>query len=65
VQNALRRRINIDNKKLRVGIIGGSVNNGWAKRTHIPAVKGLPELELSAVGTSNMESAEKSALSLT
>jgi predicted dehydrogenase len=51
----------MNNKKLRIGIIGGSVNNGWAKTTHIPAVQQLPELELSAVSTSSMESAEKSA----
>jgi len=51
----------MNNKKLRVGIIGGSVNNGWARTTHIPAVQQLPELELSAVSTSSMESAEKSA----
>ena len=51
----------MNNKKLRIGIIGGSVNNGWARTTHIPAVQQLPELELSAVSTSNMESAEKSA----
>lgn len=50
-----------DNEKLRIGIIGGSVRNGWAKNTHIPAVQQLPELELSAVSTSHMESAEQSA----
>ncbi|WP_252312700.1 hypothetical protein [Sinobaca sp. H24] len=46
-------------KKIRAGIIGGSVNNGWAKGTHIPAIEHLNEMELTAVGTSNMESAEK------
>ena len=51
----------MNNKKLRIGIIGGSVNNGWARTTHIPAVQQLSELELSAVSTSSMESAEKSA----
>jgi predicted dehydrogenase len=51
----------MNNKKLRIGIIGGSVNNGWARTTHIPAVQQLPELELSAVSTSSMESAKKSA----
>lgn len=48
-------------RKLRVGIIGGSVNNGWARGTHIPAIEHLDNLELTAVGTSNMESARKSA----
>ena len=50
-----------NNRNLRVGIIGGSARNGWAKLTHIPAVQQLPGLELSAVCTSHMESAEKSA----
>jgi predicted dehydrogenase len=27
------------NKKLRVGIIGESINNGWAKGTHFPAIQ--------------------------
>ncbi|MDQ0208654.1 Gfo/Idh/MocA family protein [Alkalicoccobacillus murimartini] len=49
------------NKKLRVGIIGGSINNGWAKGTHIPAIEQLDDLELKAVSTSNMKSAVKSA----
>ncbi|MEH7249238.1 Gfo/Idh/MocA family oxidoreductase [Neobacillus niacini] len=49
------------NRILRIGVIGGSINNGWAKETHIPAISLLPELELLAVGTSRIESAEKSA----
>ncbi|MDQ1234122.1 putative dehydrogenase [Paenibacillus sp. SORGH_AS306] len=48
-------------KKIKVGIIGGSVNNGWANSTHIPAVQHLEEYELTAVATSNKESATKSA----
>lgn len=48
-------------QKLRVGIIGGSVNDSWAKTTHIPAIDHLNNIELTAVATSNMESAEKSA----
>ncbi|WP_226002174.1 Gfo/Idh/MocA family protein [Paenibacillus sp. BJ-4] len=48
-------------KKLRTGIIGGSINNGWARGTHIPAIEHLNEFELTAVGTSNMDSAKKSA----
>ena len=47
--------------KIRTGIIGGSINNGWASGTHIPAIEHLNEFELTAVGTSNMESAKKSA----
>ncbi|WP_141501129.1 Gfo/Idh/MocA family protein [Paenibacillus luteus] len=48
-------------KKIRTGIIGGSINNGWARGTHIPAIEQLNEFELTAVGTSNMDSAKKSA----
>lgn len=48
-------------KKTKVGIIGGSINNGWASGTHIPALQHLEEYELTAVGTSNKESAQKSA----
>lgn len=48
-------------QKLGIGIIGASVDNGWAGTTHIPAIKHLDDVELTAVGTSNMESAEKSA----
>lgn len=49
------------NKKIRTGIIGASINNGWASGTHIPAIEHLDEFELTAVGTSNMVSAKKSA----
>ncbi|WP_336760223.1 Gfo/Idh/MocA family protein [Paenibacillus sp. USHLN196] len=48
-------------KKIRTGIIGASINNGWASGTHIPAIEHLDEYELTAVGTSNMASAKKSA----
>ncbi|MNW23976.1 1,5-anhydro-D-fructose reductase [compost metagenome] len=48
-------------KKIRTGIIGASINNGWARGTHIPAIEQLEELKLIAVGTSNMASAKKSA----
>lgn len=48
-------------KKIRTGIIGASINNGWASGTHIPAIEHLDEFELTAVGTSNMASAKKSA----
>ncbi len=51
----------MSNNKIRTGIIGGSVNNGWASGTHIPAIEHLNEFELTAVGTSNLDSAKKSA----
>lgn len=36
-------------KKIRTGIIGASINNGWASGTHIPAIEHLNEFELTAV----------------
>ncbi|WP_042160892.1 Gfo/Idh/MocA family protein [Paenibacillus gorillae] len=53
---------NVPDRPIRVGIIGGSINNGWAKHTHIPAIQQLEELQLVAVSTSRRESAEQSAL---
>ncbi|MHA6529883.1 Gfo/Idh/MocA family protein [Paenibacillus sp. BAC0078] len=47
--------------KIRTGIIGGSINNGWASGTHIPAIEHLDEFELTAVATSSIQSAMKSA----
>ncbi|WP_249871505.1 Gfo/Idh/MocA family protein [Oceanobacillus saliphilus] len=51
----------MNNKKVRAGIICGSFNNGWARGSHIPAMEHLKELELTAVGTSNIEGAMISA----
>ena len=48
-------------RKLRVGIIGASINAGWGPLTHVPAVKALPEYELTAVCTSHEDSARASA----
>jgi predicted dehydrogenase len=47
--------------KLGVGIIGASTNGSWASMSHIPALKSLEFFEITAVGTSSMESAKKSA----
>lgn len=49
----------MSNKIIRTGIIGASIHNGWASGTHIPAIEHLDEFKLTAVGTSNMESAKK------
>ncbi|AHC18407.1 Gfo/Idh/MocA family oxidoreductase [Paenibacillus sp. FSL M7-0802] len=48
-------------KKIRVGIVGGSMNNKWASQTHIPALLKHSNLDITAVGTSRMESARQSA----
>ena len=46
--------------KVRVGIIGANANYGWSKRAHLPALLGMPDFELTAVGTSRHETAEES-----
>jgi predicted dehydrogenase len=47
--------------KIRVGIIGANVHYGWGSSAHIPALKGLPEFEITAVCTSRQETAEETA----
>ncbi|MFB6367212.1 Gfo/Idh/MocA family protein [Paenibacillus elgii] len=41
--------------------MGGSANNQWASSTHIPALQRLQKFRITAIGTTRMESAEKSA----
>ena len=48
-------------ERLRVGIIGASVNAMWGPRAHVPAVQALPEFELAAVCTAHPETAAESA----
>src|ERR1700737_2160021 len=48
-------------EKIRVGIIGASMRNGWARDAHIPAVSALPEFEITAVSTSRQETADETA----
>ncbi|TYR81781.1 Gfo/Idh/MocA family oxidoreductase [Priestia megaterium] len=48
-------------KVIHAGIIGGSLNNQWASKTHIPVLKANPSFQIMAIGTSKMETAKKSA----
>ncbi|WP_070000540.1 Gfo/Idh/MocA family protein [Cellulosilyticum sp. I15G10I2] len=48
-------------EKLGVGIIGASANGSWASMSHIPALQSLECFEVTAVGTSSIESAKKSS----
>jgi predicted dehydrogenase len=48
-------------EKLRVGIIGASMRNGWGRDAHIPALSALPEFEIMAVSTSRHETADETA----
>ena len=47
--------------RIRVGIIGASVNRGWGWRSHVPALLALPEYELVAVCTAHEETARAAA----
>ena len=47
--------------RIRVGIIGANLSHGWGTRAHIPALRSLPEFELSAVATTRMETAQETA----
>lgn len=47
---------------VRLGLVGADAGGrGWAPMAHVPAIKGLPELELSAVCTSRPDSAVAAA----
>ena len=51
----------MENKKIRVGLIGASARYGWGRRSHVPALLALPEYELTAACTAHQETAEESA----
>jgi len=44
-----------------VGIIGASAEGGWAKESHVPAVRALAGLELVAVATTSQTGADAAA----
>jgi predicted dehydrogenase len=48
-------------QKIKVGIIGGSVRNRWASSTHIPALIQSEHHQITAIATTNMESAKEAA----
>ena len=48
-------------KEIRVGVVGANNNAGWAKISHVPAIKSLPGLMLAAVATRNEQSAREAA----
>src|SRR3954466_11745241 len=48
-------------RPLRLGIVGANPTQGWAPRTHLPAIVGLPDYELTAVCTTKEASAKESA----
>jgi predicted dehydrogenase len=48
-------------EKIRVGIIRANVRYGWGSSAHLPALKALPEFEITAVCTSRQETADETA----
>ena len=48
-------------KEIRVGIVGADSKAGWAKVSHVPAIKDLPGVKLTAVTTRNEQRARKTA----
>lgn len=48
-------------RKIGVGIIGASADRGWAALAHVPALKSLPDFEITALSTTRRESAEAAA----
>ena len=47
--------------KIRLGIIGANAHYGWSMRAHLPALRAMPDYELTAVCTSRPETAAESA----
>jgi hypothetical protein len=48
-------------KTIKVGVIGAGPDRGWARTAHVPALRALPQYEISAVGTTREESAREAA----
>ena len=48
-------------KRLRVGVIGASLERGWANQSHLPALRSLSGLELAGVSGRNQEAADATA----
>lgn len=47
--------------KIRLGVIGASARRGWARKSHLPAIVASADVELSAVCTTRLETAEEAA----
>ncbi len=48
-------------RTLGVGVIGASATRGWAKISHVPAIRGLAGLELAAVASGTQSKADEAA----
>ena len=47
--------------QLRVGLVGVNAGRSWAKISHIPALRALPEFRIAAVATRKMTTATEAA----
>jgi predicted dehydrogenase len=48
-------------RKISVGIIGANPDRGWAALAHIPALRSIPDFELTALSTSRAQTAAQAA----
>jgi predicted dehydrogenase len=48
-------------RRIGVGIIGANPERGWARLAHVPALRALPGVDITAVCTTQMESAREAA----
>lgn len=48
-------------KALRIGIIGANAERGWARESHVPAIRHLEGLELAAVANKGQAAADAAA----
>src|ERR1700739_4490556 len=51
----------LNRNNIRVGIVGPNPSRGFASIAHIPALKALPDFEISAVCTTRQDSADAAA----
>jgi predicted dehydrogenase len=50
-----------DNAPLRVGLVGGNPERGWARDAHAPALRALPRFTIAGVSARTLETAQAAA----
>jgi peptide deformylase len=48
-------------RPIRIGVIGATPTRGWGTAAHLPALKALEEFEVTAVGTTRLDTARATA----
>ena len=51
----------MSSEKIGVGIIGANIGGSWGARAHLPALKALPQFEVTAVCTTRQQTADETA----